>query len=159
MGTSISKSQNVFGLNFGSNTFWLLLIFVTGGSIHQGERGNKFLLPMLRGYCKCQIHKRLIAFSFDSQLFKWYLVFWFLSGSNVTYDDSMNLRNILWLAPLPDKSSKSWVAPGTLNKVNILLSFTLNFMISYYYYYYYLCPFEILKWYLRYMSLNKVLWW
>nr|XP_027188104.1 uncharacterized protein LOC101497501 isoform X2 [Cicer arietinum] len=35
-------------------------------------------------------------------------------GSNVTYDDSMNLRNILWLAPLPDKSSKSWVAPVLL---------------------------------------------
>ncbi|CAL5194748.1 unnamed protein product [Lathyrus oleraceus] len=35
-------------------------------------------------------------------------------GSNVTYDDSMNLRNILWLAPLPDRSTKSWVAPGVL---------------------------------------------
>ncbi|KAF1892212.1 hypothetical protein Lal_00036573 [Lupinus albus] len=32
-------------------------------------------------------------------------------GSNVTYDDSMNLRNILWLAPLPGNSAKSWVAP------------------------------------------------
>ncbi len=29
------------------------------------------------------------------------------------YDDSMNLRNILWLAPLPSNSSKAWVAPGT----------------------------------------------
>ena len=35
-----------------------------------------------------------------------------LSGSNVAYDDSMNLRNILWLAPLPSNSSKGWVAPG-----------------------------------------------
>ncbi|XP_059438594.1 uncharacterized protein LOC132171322 isoform X2 [Corylus avellana] len=35
-------------------------------------------------------------------------------GSNVTYDDSMNLRNILWLAPLPSNSSKAWVAPGVL---------------------------------------------
>ncbi|GAB2277453.1 hypothetical protein Dimus_012159 [Dionaea muscipula] len=35
-------------------------------------------------------------------------------GSNVPYDDAMNLRNILWLAPLPSNSSKSWVAPGTL---------------------------------------------
>ncbi|XP_027351132.1 F-actin-capping protein subunit alpha-2-like [Abrus precatorius] len=29
-------------------------------------------------------------------------------GSNVTYDDSMNLRNILWLAPLPGDSAESW---------------------------------------------------
>ncbi|XP_028770913.1 uncharacterized protein LOC114728204 [Neltuma alba] len=35
-------------------------------------------------------------------------------GSKVKYDDSMNLRNILWLAPLPDNSSKPWVAPGVL---------------------------------------------
>ncbi|XP_034706029.1 uncharacterized protein LOC117929741 [Vitis riparia] len=35
-------------------------------------------------------------------------------GSNVAYDDSMNLRNILWLAPLPSNSSKGWVAPGVL---------------------------------------------
>ncbi|KAL8192593.1 hypothetical protein R6Q57_027778 [Mikania cordata] len=36
-------------------------------------------------------------------------------GSNVTYDESMNLRNILWLAPLPSNSSTSdWSAPGVL---------------------------------------------
>ncbi|XP_024027504.1 uncharacterized protein LOC21394103 [Morus notabilis] len=35
-------------------------------------------------------------------------------GSNVTYDDSMNLRNILWLAPLPSNSNKAWEAPGVL---------------------------------------------
>ncbi|XP_004302391.1 PREDICTED: uncharacterized protein LOC101309846 [Fragaria vesca subsp. vesca] len=35
-------------------------------------------------------------------------------GSNVTYDDSMNLRNILWLAPLPSNSAKGWEAPGVL---------------------------------------------
>ncbi|KAF8394577.1 hypothetical protein HHK36_020790 [Tetracentron sinense] len=35
-------------------------------------------------------------------------------GSNVRYDDSMNLRNILWLAPLPSSSTKAWVAPGVL---------------------------------------------
>ncbi|GAB4855590.1 hypothetical protein Ancab_024213 [Ancistrocladus abbreviatus] len=35
-------------------------------------------------------------------------------GSNVAYDDTMNLRNILWLAPLPSNSSKAWVAPGVL---------------------------------------------
>ena len=33
-------------------------------------------------------------------------------GSNVAFDDSMNFRNILWLAPLPSNSSKAWVAPG-----------------------------------------------
>ncbi|CAI0551163.1 unnamed protein product [Linum tenue] len=35
-------------------------------------------------------------------------------GSNVTYDESMNTRNILWLAPLPGDSGKAWVAPGVL---------------------------------------------
>lgn len=32
----------------------------------------------------------------------------------MVYDDTMNLRNILWLAPLPSNSSKAWVAPGVL---------------------------------------------
>lgn len=36
------------------------------------------------------------------------------SGSDLTYDDSMNLRNILWLAPLPTNSSEAWSAPGIL---------------------------------------------
>lgn len=36
------------------------------------------------------------------------------TGSNVKYDESMNLRNILWLAPLPDTSAKAWLAPGVL---------------------------------------------
>ncbi|KAK4378911.1 hypothetical protein RND71_000773 [Anisodus tanguticus] len=36
------------------------------------------------------------------------------SGSNVSYDDSMNLRNILWLAPLASNSTKEWLAPGVL---------------------------------------------
>ncbi|XVF06031.1 hypothetical protein REPUB_Repub06bG0013200 [Reevesia pubescens] len=35
-------------------------------------------------------------------------------GSNLTYDDLMNLRNILWLAPLPSNSTKGWMAPGVL---------------------------------------------
>ncbi|KAJ8529542.1 hypothetical protein K7X08_036377 [Anisodus acutangulus] len=35
-------------------------------------------------------------------------------GSNVSYDDSMNLRNILWLAPLASSSTKEWLAPGVL---------------------------------------------
>ncbi|CAA0828621.1 Unknown protein [Striga hermonthica] len=35
-------------------------------------------------------------------------------GSNVAYDSSMNLRNILWLAPLPSNSTKAWLAPGVL---------------------------------------------
>ncbi|XP_020588791.1 uncharacterized protein LOC110030421 [Phalaenopsis equestris] len=34
------------------------------------------------------------------------------TGSNVIYDDSMNLRNILWLAPLPSNVTKAWLAPG-----------------------------------------------
>ncbi|URD90780.1 hypothetical protein MUK42_27258 [Musa troglodytarum] len=35
-------------------------------------------------------------------------------GSNVVYDDSMNLRNILWLAPLPNDITEAWLAPGVL---------------------------------------------
>ncbi|KDP23477.1 hypothetical protein JCGZ_23310 [Jatropha curcas] len=34
--------------------------------------------------------------------------------SSVTYDDSMNLRNILWLAPFPSNSSRAWKSPGVL---------------------------------------------
>lgn len=36
------------------------------------------------------------------------------AGSNVSYDDSMNLRNVLWLAPLPSNETKAWLAPGVL---------------------------------------------
>ncbi|KAL6578838.1 hypothetical protein OROMI_009054 [Orobanche minor] len=35
-------------------------------------------------------------------------------GSNVAYDNSMNLRNILWLAPLPSNFTEAWLAPGVL---------------------------------------------
>ncbi|KAL9253414.1 hypothetical protein AKJ16_DCAP05457 [Drosera capensis] len=35
-------------------------------------------------------------------------------GSDVPYDDEMNLRNILWLAPLPSNSSEDCEAPGVL---------------------------------------------
>ncbi|XP_006349750.1 uncharacterized protein [Solanum tuberosum] len=35
-------------------------------------------------------------------------------GTNVSYDDSMNLHNILWLAPLASNSSNEWLAPGVL---------------------------------------------
>eukprot|EP00249_Psilotum_nudum_P017567 c26391_g1_i1 orf=80-1279(+) len=39
-------------------------------------------------------------------------------GSQLPYDDNMNLRNILWLAPMPDcsnyKCSDKWLAPGAL---------------------------------------------
>ncbi|PIA44428.1 hypothetical protein AQUCO_01700195v1 [Aquilegia coerulea] len=35
-------------------------------------------------------------------------------GTNVAYDDMMNLRNILWLAPLPGNATKAWEAPGVL---------------------------------------------
>ncbi|XP_027350521.1 uncharacterized protein LOC113861722 isoform X2 [Abrus precatorius] len=51
--------------------------------------------------------------AYDKQVFPFNMGFC-QRGSNVTYDDSMNLRNILWLAPLPGDSAESWVAPGVL---------------------------------------------
>ncbi|KAI4301761.1 hypothetical protein L6164_035008 [Bauhinia variegata] len=51
--------------------------------------------------------------AYDKEVFPYNMGFCQI-GSNVTYDDSMNLRNILWLAPLPDNSTKSWAAPGVL---------------------------------------------
>jgi hypothetical protein len=38
----------------------------------------------------------------------------YLTGSNVPYDDSMNLRNILWLAPFPSNQTRAWLAPGSV---------------------------------------------
>ncbi|XP_020212403.1 uncharacterized protein LOC109796950 isoform X1 [Cajanus cajan] len=51
--------------------------------------------------------------AYDKQVFPYNMGFC-QRGSNVTYDDSMNLRNILWLAPMPGDSDESWVAPGVL---------------------------------------------
>ncbi|KAK9054783.1 hypothetical protein SSX86_025862 [Deinandra increscens subsp. villosa] len=51
--------------------------------------------------------------AYDKQLFP-YNMGYCQQGSNVTYDDSMNLRNILWLAPLPSNSGNDWSAPGVL---------------------------------------------
>lgn len=59
-----------------------------------------------------------------------------LLGSNVAYDESMNLRNILWLAPLPCNVTKAWLAPGSLsqhifNIISYVTSMCLTFsMIS-----------------------------
>ncbi|KAK7397180.1 hypothetical protein VNO78_18347 [Psophocarpus tetragonolobus] len=51
--------------------------------------------------------------AYDKQVFP-YNMGYCQRGSNVTYNDSMNLRNILWLAPMPGDSDESWVAPGVL---------------------------------------------
>ncbi|KAF5781979.1 hypothetical protein HanRHA438_Chr11g0502901 [Helianthus annuus] len=51
--------------------------------------------------------------AYDKQVFP-YNMGYCQKGSNVTYDDSMNLRNILWLAPLPSNSTNDWSAPGVL---------------------------------------------
>ncbi|XP_057792172.1 uncharacterized protein LOC131009006 [Salvia miltiorrhiza] len=51
--------------------------------------------------------------AYDKELFP-YNMGYCQVGSNVAYDDSMNLRNILWLAPLPSNSGDAWVAPGVL---------------------------------------------
>ncbi|XP_062004192.1 uncharacterized protein LOC133721560 isoform X1 [Rosa rugosa] len=55
--------------------------------------------------------------AYDKELFPYNMGFC-QRGSNVTYDDSMNLRNILWLAPLPSNSAKGWEAPGVLVVLN-----------------------------------------
>ncbi|MCL7050775.1 hypothetical protein MKW94_006522 [Papaver nudicaule] len=51
--------------------------------------------------------------AFDKDVFP-YNMGYCQKGSNMVYDESMNLRNILWLAPLPSTSSKDWLAPGVL---------------------------------------------
>ncbi|KAJ3699888.1 hypothetical protein LUZ61_003593 [Rhynchospora tenuis] len=51
--------------------------------------------------------------AYDKEDFPYYLGHC-QSGSNVSYDESMNLRNILWLAPLPSNATKAWLAPGVL---------------------------------------------
>ncbi|KAI3752526.1 hypothetical protein L2E82_24560 [Cichorium intybus] len=51
--------------------------------------------------------------AFDKKVFP-YNMGYCQKGSNVTYDDSMNLRNILWLAPLPSDSTNNWSSPGVL---------------------------------------------
>ncbi|PON39477.1 T-box protein [Parasponia andersonii] len=51
--------------------------------------------------------------AFDKEVFP-YNMGYCQKGSNVTYDDSMNLRNILWLAPLPSDSTEAWEASGVL---------------------------------------------
>uniref|UniRef100_J3MP05 Uncharacterized protein n=2 Tax=Oryza brachyantha TaxID=4533 RepID=J3MP05_ORYBR len=51
--------------------------------------------------------------AFDKELFPYNLGYC-QAESNVAYDDSINLRNILWLAPLPSNETKAWLAPGVL---------------------------------------------
>ncbi|KAI9121851.1 hypothetical protein K1719_007241 [Acacia pycnantha] len=52
-------------------------------------------------------------------------------GSKVKYDDSINLRNILSLAPLPHNSTKSWVAPGTIYSQAASTLQVLNLFLTY----------------------------
>ncbi|KAF7006831.1 hypothetical protein CFC21_021834 [Triticum aestivum] len=51
--------------------------------------------------------------AFDKESFPYNLGYC-QTESDVPYDDSMNLRNILWLAPLPSSETKAWLAPGVL---------------------------------------------
>ncbi|KAL6896586.1 hypothetical protein ACP4OV_007158 [Aristida adscensionis] len=51
--------------------------------------------------------------AFDKEWFP-YNMGYCQAESNVPYDDSMNLRNIIWLAPLPSNETKAWLAPGVL---------------------------------------------
>ncbi|KAG5232422.1 T-box protein [Salix suchowensis] len=51
--------------------------------------------------------------AYDKEVFP-YNMGYCQKDSTITYDDSMNLRNILLLLPLPSNSTKAWVAPGVL---------------------------------------------
>lgn len=51
--------------------------------------------------------------TFDKEIFPFNMGYCQV-GSDVAYDESINLRNILWLAPLPSNSSKEWLSPGVL---------------------------------------------
>ncbi|KAF0907673.1 hypothetical protein E2562_020445 [Oryza meyeriana var. granulata] len=51
--------------------------------------------------------------AFDKELFPYNLGYC-QAGSNIECNDSINLRNILWLAPLPSNETKTWLAPGVL---------------------------------------------
>lgn len=84
------------GLNVSLNRFDLFHghLFIASGSNRLGilfhakeyPAYQKELFPFNMGYCQKE--------------------------SMVMYDDSMNLRNILWLAPVPSDSCEAWVAPG-----------------------------------------------
>ncbi|XAR52634.1 hypothetical protein NMG60_11020801 [Bertholletia excelsa] len=50
---------------------------------------------------------------YDKEVFPYYMGYCQI-GSNVAFDNSMNLRNILWLAPMPSNSPNTWSAPGVL---------------------------------------------
>ncbi|CAO2836723.1 unnamed protein product [Amaranthus hypochondriacus] len=51
--------------------------------------------------------------AYDKEVFPFYMGYC-QTGSDVTYDSTMNLRNILWLAPMPSTSSEVWDSPGIL---------------------------------------------
>nr|XP_025603692.1 uncharacterized protein LOC112695540 isoform X2 [Arachis hypogaea] len=72
---------------------------------------NSLELPMA-GFSLMRFHAREYP-AYDKRDFPYNLGYC-QRGSNVTYGDSMNMRNILWLAPLPGNSPKSWAAPGVL---------------------------------------------
>lgn len=41
----------------------------------------------------------------------------------------MNVRNILWLAPLPSNSTKEWVAPGVYSHFICIYCYTLYIIL------------------------------
>ncbi|RLM84422.1 uncharacterized protein C2845_PM04G33560 [Panicum miliaceum] len=86
------------------------------GAVHRALDPTMLPVPDVEGSQKnkCQLtrtpfHAKEYP-AFDKELFP-YSLGYCQAGSNVPYDDSMNLRNILWLAPLPSKETKAWLAP------------------------------------------------
>ncbi|KAK7855091.1 hypothetical protein CFP56_029738 [Quercus suber] len=88
------------------------------GSYHWADHIPKPLGFLSRPPLSCRRHRTTWFHAkeypaYDKEVFPYNMGFC-QKGSNVKYDDSMNLRNILWLAPLPSNSTKAWVAPGVL---------------------------------------------
>ncbi|CAL5397304.1 unnamed protein product [Camellia sinensis] len=104
-------TRTPFGRHFINEEFWkawYLFIFPNDGEWRELAIGHGFDLKPLH---QLGFHAKEYPM-YDKKMFPYNMGYCQI-GSNVVYDDSMNFRNILWLAPLPSDSTKAWLAPGT----------------------------------------------
>jgi hypothetical protein len=103
------------------------------------------LFPYYLGYCQegkfyiilfGLMHNNLVSFAVGAVFGHCTLSTWsnlfstpYFTGSSVPYDDSMNLRNVLWLAPLPSNETKAWLAPGRATEHSALFMYS-NLLFS-----------------------------